>query len=100
MSDLRRLPRDPLTGLRFGLRVLEQGSPLWNTRFRDDIAPALLRARELPPFVAAIEAGTKSIMTAHIRVPALTGDAPATFSRGQYSAPSSDAPTIAAVLLA
>lgn len=46
-----------------------------------DIDPALLRNRELPPFVAAIEAGTKSIMTAHIRVPALTGDAPATFSR-------------------
>ncbi|WP_238008181.1 glycoside hydrolase family 3 N-terminal domain-containing protein [Dactylosporangium sp. AC04546] len=46
-----------------------------------DIDPAVLRARELPPFVAAIEAGTKSIMTAHIRVPALTGDAPATFSR-------------------
>lgn len=42
MSDLRRLPRDPLTGLRFGLRVLEQGSPLWNMRFRDEVAPALL----------------------------------------------------------
>ena len=40
----------------------------------------VLRARDLPPFVAAIKAGTKSIMTAHIRVPELTGDAPATFS--------------------
>jgi beta-N-acetylhexosaminidase len=39
-----------------------------------------LRSRDLPPFVAAIDAGTKSIMTAHIRVPALTGEAPATFS--------------------
>ncbi|GAA4248155.1 glycoside hydrolase family 3 protein [Dactylosporangium darangshiense] len=46
-----------------------------------DIDAALLHGRELPPFVAAIEAGAKSIMTAHIRVPALTGDAPATFSR-------------------
>jgi beta-N-acetylhexosaminidase len=46
-----------------------------------DIDIELLRKRELPPFVAAIEAGTKSIMTAHIRVPAITGDAPATFSR-------------------
>ncbi|GGM19277.1 glycoside hydrolase family 3 protein [Dactylosporangium sucinum] len=46
-----------------------------------DISAAVMRERELPPFVAAIEAGTKSIMTAHIRVPALTGDAPATFSR-------------------
>ncbi|GAA2598434.1 glycoside hydrolase family 3 protein [Dactylosporangium fulvum] len=46
-----------------------------------DIDLSVLRGRELPPFVAAIEAGTKSIMTAHIRVPSLTGDAPATFSR-------------------
>ncbi|HKD97455.1 MAG TPA: glycoside hydrolase family 3 N-terminal domain-containing protein [Micromonosporaceae bacterium] len=41
----------------------------------------LLRDRDLPPFVAAIAAGTRSIMTAHIRVPDLTGDMPATFSR-------------------
>jgi beta-N-acetylhexosaminidase len=40
----------------------------------------VLWARDLPPFAAAIKAGTKSIMTAHIRVPDLTGDAPATFS--------------------
>ena len=40
----------------------------------------VLRARDLPPFVAAIAAGTRSIMTAHIRVPELTGDWPATFS--------------------
>jgi beta-N-acetylhexosaminidase len=41
----------------------------------------LLRARDLPPFAAVVEAGAKSIMTAHIRVPELTGDDPATFSR-------------------
>jgi beta-N-acetylhexosaminidase len=41
----------------------------------------LLRARDLPPFAAVVEAGAKSIMTAHIRVPELTGDGPATFSR-------------------
>jgi beta-N-acetylhexosaminidase len=40
----------------------------------------LLRARELVPFRAAIEAGTQSLMTAHVRVPALTGTAPATLS--------------------
>jgi beta-N-acetylhexosaminidase len=45
-----------------------------------DIGVDLLRSRELPPFAAAIQAGTKSIMTAHIRVPILTGRAPATFS--------------------
>ncbi len=53
---------------------------------------ALLRERDLPPFAAAIAADTRSIMTAHIRVPALTGAGPATFShaaltdllRGEY----------------
>jgi beta-N-acetylhexosaminidase len=41
---------------------------------------SLLRARDLPPFVAAIEAGSQAIMTAHIRMPELTGTDPATFS--------------------
>ncbi|GAA1749783.1 glycoside hydrolase family 3 protein [Luedemannella helvata] len=42
---------------------------------------ATLRERELPPFAAAIAAGARSVMTAHIRVPELTGAEPATFSR-------------------
>jgi len=46
-----------------------------------DAALDTLRARELPPFSAAIAADVKAVMTAHIRVPALTGDGPATFSR-------------------
>ncbi|MFI5931451.1 glycoside hydrolase family 3 protein [Actinoplanes sp. NPDC051494] len=46
-----------------------------------DATLPLLRDRDLPPFAAAIEAGTRAIMTAHIRIPALTGTAPATFSR-------------------
>ncbi|SCL29332.1 beta-N-acetylhexosaminidase [Micromonospora nigra] len=41
----------------------------------------VLRRRDLPPFAAAVAAGTRAVMTAHIRVPALTGDDPATFSR-------------------
>jgi beta-N-acetylhexosaminidase len=45
-----------------------------------DVPVDVLWERELPPFAAAIKAGIKSIMTAHIRVPALTGDLPATFS--------------------
>ena len=39
------------------------------------------RKRELVPFVAAIEAGAKSIMTAHVVVKALDPDQPATLSR-------------------
>ncbi|MEV0245352.1 NAD(P)/FAD-dependent oxidoreductase [Nocardia sp. NPDC050712] len=42
MGDLRRPPADLVTALRFGLRVFEQGTPLWNKRFQDDLAPALL----------------------------------------------------------
>lgn len=41
-SQLMRLPRDPASALRFGLRVLEQGSPAWNARFSGPVAPALL----------------------------------------------------------
>ncbi len=46
-----------------------------------DAGPALLRERDLPPFAAAVAAETRAIMTAHIRVPTLTGAGPATFSR-------------------
>lgn len=41
-SSLVRVPPDPLTVIRFGLRALEQGGPLWNARFREDAAPAML----------------------------------------------------------
>ncbi|MET0495277.1 MAG: glycoside hydrolase family 3 N-terminal domain-containing protein [Actinoplanes sp.] len=46
-----------------------------------DASLDLLRERDLPPFAAVIAAGAQAIMTAHIRVPALTGTGPATFSR-------------------
>lgn len=42
LNQLLRIPRDPLAALLFGLRTLEQGSPAWNTRFSDELAPALL----------------------------------------------------------
>ncbi|MBT2229625.1 glycoside hydrolase family 3 protein [Nonomuraea sp. NEAU-A123] len=45
-----------------------------------DVTLDVLRARELVPFRAAIGAGTKSIMTAHVAVPSLTGRTPATLS--------------------
>jgi beta-N-acetylhexosaminidase len=45
-----------------------------------DVTLDVLRARELVPFRAAIGAGTKSIMTAHVAVPTLTGPTPATLS--------------------
>ncbi|HEY3682254.1 MAG TPA: glycoside hydrolase family 3 N-terminal domain-containing protein [Streptosporangiaceae bacterium] len=39
-----------------------------------------LDVRELPPFRAAIEAGVDAVMTAHVRIPSVTGDEPATLS--------------------
>jgi len=39
-----------------------------------------LRRRDLPPFMAAIRAGTIAIMPSHLRVPELTGDLPASVS--------------------
>ncbi len=43
----------------------------------DDLAT--LTARDLPPFVAAVEAGVAAVLTAHVRFPALD-DRPATMS--------------------
>jgi beta-N-acetylhexosaminidase len=43
--------------------------------------PDRLRGVEFVPFRAAIQAGVKSIMTAHVLVPALDGEHPATLSR-------------------
>jgi len=41
-SSLLRIPPDPATVIAFGLRSLEQGTPVWNARFREDAAPAML----------------------------------------------------------
>jgi beta-N-acetylhexosaminidase len=57
-----------------------------------DAPLSVLRERDLPPFAAVVAAGAQAIMTAHIRVPELTGEGPATFShavltdllRGEY----------------
>ncbi|WLW52305.1 glycoside hydrolase family 3 protein [Streptomyces sp. YU58] len=48
---------------------------------RIDARAAVLAARELTPFRAAIDTGTRALMTAHILVPALDPDHPATLSR-------------------
>ncbi|MER7462079.1 glycoside hydrolase family 3 protein [Streptomyces sp. NPDC097981] len=47
---------------------------------RIDVDLDTLQARELIPFKAAIEAGTKAVMSAHILVPALDPARPATLS--------------------
>ena len=48
---------------------------------RIDVDPGVLGDRELAPFRAAVAAGTRAVMSAHILVPALDPDRPATLSR-------------------
>nr|BFD82763.1 glycoside hydrolase family 3 protein [Streptomyces sp. Xyl84] len=48
---------------------------------RIDVDTDVLQARDLAPFRAAIAAGTKAVMSAHILVPALEPELPATLSR-------------------
>ncbi|MGW1750142.1 glycoside hydrolase family 3 protein [Streptomyces sp. NPDC002092] len=47
---------------------------------RIDVDTSVLHSRELSPFRAAIEAGTRAVMSAHILIPALDPDRPATLS--------------------
>ena len=46
---------------------------------------AELRRRDLPPFQAAIAAGTAAVMPGHLRLPELTGDLPASLSAAAMS---------------
>ncbi|MFF4257273.1 glycoside hydrolase family 3 protein [Streptomyces sp. NPDC001663] len=48
---------------------------------RIDVDASVLQSRELTPFRAAVAAGTRAIMSAHILVPLLDPDHPATLSR-------------------
>lgn len=47
---------------------------------RIGVDPEVLRARDLAPFRAAIAAGTRAVMSAHILVPSLDAEYPATLS--------------------
>jgi beta-N-acetylhexosaminidase len=49
---------------------------------RIDADRSLVDSRDLAPFRAAIAAGSRAVMSAHILVPALDPDRPATLSRG------------------
>ncbi|GGK46467.1 dehydrogenase [Nocardia camponoti] len=67
MSDLRTPPTSLSTAFAFGMRLLEQGSPLWNRPFHGEVAPAMLtgvaahaitQPRALPAVGAALLLGT------------------------------------------
>lgn len=68
--QLLRIPQDPVAALLFGLRTAEQGSRLWNTRFSEELAPALLsgvaaHAVSQLPSLAAAGAGLMLNALAH-----------------------------------
>ena len=69
-SQLLRVPRDPIAAVQYGLRALEQGTGLWNTRFRGEVAPALFagsvaHAAGGMPTLASAGAGLLLAMHAH-----------------------------------
>jgi phytoene dehydrogenase-like protein len=71
-SSLVRVPDDLRTAISFGLRSLEQGTPAWNARFREDVAPALLTGVAAhtilaQPSIAAAGAGLALTAYAHAR---------------------------------
>lgn len=71
-SSLLRIPRDPATAVSFGLRSLEQGTPAWRARFREEAAPALLTGVAAhtilsQPSIAAAGAGLALGAYAHAR---------------------------------
>ncbi len=45
-----------------------------------DAPMEVLASRDLPPFIAAIDAGVRAVMPGHLRIPELTGDLPASLS--------------------
>lgn len=66
-SQLLRVPDHPLTAARFGLAALEQGSPLWNARFSEETAPAMLTgvaAHAIRPMPSLSTAGAGLSLTA------------------------------------
>lgn len=70
MSNMRRVPLSP-AAVRFGLRMFEQGSPFWNTRFAGQIAPALFtgvaaHAVRPPRALPAVGAGLLLATLAHV----------------------------------
>jgi len=87
----RCAPRYVEGARRFGLRTCAKHFPGHGATTEDshgglplvDAPEETWRARDLPPFAAAIAAGVDAVMTAHVACPGLTGDrdVPATLSR-------------------
>ena len=67
-NALLRLPPHPVTAARLAFGSAEQGSPLWNLRFREGAAPALLSgvsAHAILPLPSLAAAGAGLALTAY-----------------------------------
>lgn len=67
-STLVRVPPSIVTAALFGAATLEQGTPLWNARFREELAPALLTgvaAHTILPLPSLPAAGAGLALTAY-----------------------------------
>lgn len=72
LSSMVQPPRHPVTAALFGLAMVDQGSPWWNERWREEAAPALLAGvmahAILPmPSLAASAAGLALAVHGHAR---------------------------------
>ena len=70
-GTLLRIPRHPIPFARFGLATVEQGTPAWNLRWREEIAPAMLtgvmaHAVQPLPSLGAAAAGLALTIHAHV----------------------------------
>jgi len=68
MHQLLRIPRDRLGSLLYAARTLEQGGPWWNTRFKGDIAPAMVTgvsAHCIGSLPGLATSGTAMLLGAH-----------------------------------
>ncbi|MCT9869581.1 phytoene desaturase family protein [Paenarthrobacter aurescens] len=71
-NQLLRVPKDPLAAVLFGLATLDQGTPIWNRRFQEEAAPALLtgvmsHALGSQPSLSSTGAGLMLSVLAHAR---------------------------------
>lgn len=67
-DTLLRVPRDIPTAALFGFGAMEQGTPLWNARFREDAAPALITgvaAHTILPLPSLASAGAGLALAAY-----------------------------------
>lgn len=67
-SPLLRVPPHPVVVARFGMRALQQGSPLWNAGFAERVAPAMMTgvaAHAIAPQPSPVAAAAGLALQAH-----------------------------------